>query len=416
MVVAVVLGTAASAWATKETVLYNFGTIYPDGDNPEGGLIFDASGNLYGTTIGGGNDGNGIVYKLTPSEGSWTETILYSFCTERSTCSDGSDPVGSLTIDTAGNLYGTTYAGGSSNSGIVFELSPTAEGWTETALYNFSGGGDGGYPIAGVVFDKEGNLYGTTLRGGASNCTLGCGVVFELIKSPNGTWAETVLHSFKGGSDGDTPSARVTLGSSGEVYGTTAGNGPTDPGTVFRLVSSKTGWKETVLYHFKGTTDGNSPEADVVLDQSGSVYGTTRYGGGGKCSAYGYSGCGTVFELTPSKTGWTESVLHSFKGGTGDGEDPAAGIVFSSTGDIYGTTAEGGDTADCGNNGCGTVFKLSPTSSGKWTKALLHKFSDADGDGAYPLGDLILDSAGNIYSTTQYGGTHDEGNVFEIEP
>jgi uncharacterized repeat protein (TIGR03803 family) len=408
------LGTVTNAWAAKERVPYNFGTVFPDGTNPEGGLVFDASGNLYGTTFEGGTDGNGIAYKLTPSGGGWTETILYNFCTERSTCSDGSAPIGSLTIDIAGNLYGTTYAGGSSNSGVVFELSSSADGWTETVLYNFSGGSDGGYPIAGVVFDRAGNLYGTTLYGGTGSCTLGCGVVFELTKNSHGSWAETVLHSFEGGSDGDTPAARVTLGSTGRVYGTTAGSGPTDPGTVFMLVNSGTGWKETVLYNFKGKTDGNSPEADVVLGRSGSVFGTTRYGGSGTCSAYGYNGCGTVFVLTQSKTGWTERVLHSFKGGTSDGADPAAGVVFSSTGAIYGTTAEGGATGNCGDNGCGTVFSLSLTSGGKLTETLLHEFNDAEGDGAYPLGDLILDSAGNIYSTTQYGGAHNQGIVFEL--
>jgi uncharacterized repeat protein (TIGR03803 family) len=233
--------------------------------------------------------------------------------------------------------------------------------------------------------------------------------VFELIKNPNGAWTETVLHSFEGGKDGDSPSARLTLDEAGNVYGTTAGNAPNDPGTVFKLVHAKTGkWNETVLYRFAGAPDGNSPEADVILDRTGSIYGTTRYGGNGTCSAYGYSGCGTVFKLQLSGTTWSESVLHSFSVGK-NGEDPAAGLVFNAKGDLYGTTAEGG-------NGCGTVFKLTPASGGKWNEGSLHRFECSLLDGGFPLGDLILDGAGNIYSTTQEGGAYTYGTAFEVTP
>jgi uncharacterized repeat protein (TIGR03803 family) len=416
-----VIGTASGGRAAAETpatekVLYSFGYIFPDADNPEGGLVFDTSGNLYGTTFAGGlSGGYGAVYELSPSGGGWTETILYSFCPN---CAGGSSPLGSLAIDAEGNLYGTAFHGGGNGCGggcgVVFELSPGAQSWNETVVYAFSGGSDGAIPFAGLVFDTAGNLYGTTLYGGTGKCPTtgfapGCGVVFELSKSTTGDWTETVLHSFQGGKDGDSPSARVTLDGAGNVFGTTAGSAPDDPGTVFKLAHEKTGkWNETVLYRFAGAADGNSPEADVVLDKEGSVYGTTRYGGTGKCSAYGYKGCGTVFKVQHSEATWTESVLHSF--GVGEsGEDPAAGLVFNATGDLYGTTAEGG-------NGCGTVFQLTPTSGGKWSEKVLHRFACSTSDGAFPLGDLILDSAGNIYSTDQYGGTYDSGTVFEVTP
>jgi uncharacterized repeat protein (TIGR03803 family) len=411
------IGATTGSWAAAtEKVLYSFGLTFPDAYNPEGGLVFDAAGNLYGTTIDGGNDGGfGSVYELSPSDGGWTETILFSFCTN---CTAGSSPIGGLVIDGEGNLYGTTFHGGNNGCGggcgVVYELSPGAGNWTETVIYAFSGGSDGAIPIAGLVLDTAGNLYGTTLYGGTGKCpntgfAPGCGVAFQLTKNPAGDWTETVLHSFQGEKDGDSPSARLTLDGAGNVYGTTAGNGPNDPGTVFRLVHAKTDkWNETVLYRFTGAADGNSPEADVVLDKEGSVYGTTRYGGSGKCSAYGYSGCGTVFKLQHSKTAWTETVLHSFSGGK-NGEDPAAGLVFNAKGDLYGTTAEGG-------NGCGTVFKLTPASGGKWNDEMLHRFECSIADGSFPLGDLILDGAGNIYSADQYGGAYDWGTVFEVTP
>jgi uncharacterized repeat protein (TIGR03803 family) len=412
------IGTTAGSWAAAtENVLFSFGS-FPgnDGQYPEGGLVVDGVGNMYGTTSAGGDKGGfGTVYELSPSNGAWTETVLYSFCTA---CANGSSPIGSLAIDAEGNLYGTTYAGGSGcggggGCGTVFELSPGTEGWTETVLHTFSGS-DGAYPIAGLVRDTAGNLYGTTPYGGSSkNCafgsTTGCGVAFELSKNSGGTWAETVLHSFKGGTDGDTPSARLTLDGTGNLYGTTAGNAASDPGTVFKLVRTKAGkWNEAVLYRFAGAPDGNSPEADVVLDGTTSIYGTTRYGGTGNCSAYGYSGCGTVFELQLSGTTWSESVLHSFGAAKG-GEDPAAGLVLNAKRDLYGTTAEGG-------NGCGTVFKLTPAAGGKWNEGLLHSFECSLSDGGFPLGDLILDGTGNIYGTTQEGGAYTYGTAFEVMP
>jgi uncharacterized repeat protein (TIGR03803 family) len=413
----IICATTGSHAAATEKVLFSFGA-FPgdDGTYPEGSLVFDAAGNLYGTTAAGGDKSYGAVYELSPSDDGWIETVLYSFCAG---CAVGTSPVGNLAIDSAGNLYGTTFEGGSSECyaggggcGVVFELSPGSGGWTETVLYTFLGGADGAFPIAGLAFDKAGNLYGTTTYGGVGPCQFGtvsgCGVVFKLSRNSSGGWNESILHSFQGGSDGDNPSARLTLDAAGNVYGTTAGTAPNDPGTVFKLVQTSSGWEERVLYRFKGRADGNSPEADVTFDKAGSIYGTTRYGGTGKCSAYGYSGCGTVYKLEHSETGWAETVLHSFTGGN-DGEDPATGVIFNAKGDLYGTTV-------AGPNDCGAVFRLTPASTGKWNLVDLHQFQCSLSDGGSPLGDLILDSSGNIYGTTQEGGAYTYGTAFEVTP
>jgi uncharacterized repeat protein (TIGR03803 family) len=420
LVAATLLVPARESWGSStESVIYSFG--YGDANIPDAGLVFDKSGNLYGTTGSGGAYDNGAVFKLTPSNGAWTETVIYSFCPNRINCTDGSWPITDLVFDATGNLYGTTFYGGSngcgnSGCGVVFELSPSNGSWTETVLYTFTGGSDGAKPFTGVVFDQQGNLYGTTASGGTGSCNVfwsGCGTVFQLSSSPTG-WTETVLHSFNGRTDGNTPSGKLIFDTRGNLYGTTAGAAPTDPGTVFQLTKTQSGWKEKVLYRFAGQDDGNSPEADLVLGKNGSLYGTTRYGGNGTCSVYGYTGCGTVFEVKHSQGTWTERVLHSFRGGS-EGAYPAAGLIFNNNGNLYGTTAEGGVTQNCGNAGCGTVFKLTPNSA-RWNETFLHKFGDTTGDGAFPLGDLIFDSLGNLYSTTQYGGAYNEGSVFEIAP
>jgi uncharacterized repeat protein (TIGR03803 family) len=321
--------------AGKETVLYSF-TDGADGATPYASVIRDAGGNLYGTTSAGGlrtcNNGNGCgtVFKLDTTR---KITVLHTFTGSR----DGSIPMGRLVRDTAGNLYGTTEFGGSSigsGSGIVFKLNSTGK---ETVLHRFTGGADGGEPVAGLIRDSGGNLYGTTGGGGS----FGWGTVFKLDTAGK----ETVLYSFTDGADGATPYGSVIRDAAGNLYGTASMGGAIEAcaggcGTVFKLDTSG---KLTVLYTFTGD-DGRSPYAGVIRDPAGNLYGTTRSGGNG-----GTFSPGTVFKL--DATG-KETVLHNFVGGT-DGADPVAGLIRDAAGNLYGTTPDGGA-------GAGIVFKIAP--------------------------------------------------------
>jgi uncharacterized repeat protein (TIGR03803 family) len=335
---------------SKYTSLYKFraraGGRYPSG------LIFDQSGNLYGTTSEGGAHGFGTVFKLTPnSDGSWTESVLYSFTRGRH---DGQNPYAGLTFDAAGNLYGTTVYGGGSTKctdgcGTVFKLKMNLDGsWTESVLYNFAGGEDGWGPEAGLIFDALGNLYGTTVRGGISGCKSSCGTAFELMPNPDGSWKEKVLHRFN-------------------------------------------------------RQDGSHPTAGLILDATGALYGTTFKGGEG-CKL----GCGVVFKLEPNSDGtWTEHVLHAFKAHPANG--PVAGLIFDTAGSLYGTTFHGGPADE------GAMFKLIPNSNGSWGYSVLHVFQGKLA--ANPLG-VVLDEAGNLYGTSQDCDDRNEcyGTVFELTP
>jgi uncharacterized repeat protein (TIGR03803 family) len=331
-----------------EKVLHDFNTM--DGFYPQAGLIFDAGGNLYGTTYYGGAHGDGAVFELMPTTtGHWTEKLLYSF---RNNGRDGYYPDAGLVFDASGNLYGTTNLGGTYSVGAVFRLAPNADGsWSEKVLHSFNNsfnfnGTDGFYPAAGLIFDSSGHLYGTTLYGGL----YGDGTVFALTPIDDGSWSEKVLHNFNtNGSDGYYPYAGMILDSSGSLLGTTYAGGAYDSGTVFELTPKQDGsWSEEVLYSFddKGR-DGYNPYASLVSDTAGNLYGTTLNGG-----AYD---SGTVFELSPTASGkWGEKVLHSFNHNGRDGVNPYAGLIVDAAGNLYGTTAEGGADND------GTVFELSP--------------------------------------------------------
>jgi uncharacterized repeat protein (TIGR03803 family) len=364
-----------------------------DGDDPDGVLVEDTAGNLYGTTVGGGSGGCykgcGTVFKLAPDG---TESVLYSF---GSRGNDGSEPDG-LIMDEAGNLYGTTAYGGSAGCddigcGTVFEVAPDG---TETVLYAFPGGAGGTFPVAGVIRDKAGNLYGTTAEGGTVNTNCqgsGCGTVFKL--APNGT--ETVLYTFAGGSDGDTPQAGLIEDSAGNLYGTTyeGGTGCTyfGCGTVFKIAPGGT---KTTLYSFKGGTDGATPYSGLIAGSSGNFYGETSEGGGTGCSGYG---CGTVFELAADGT---ETVLHAFAGGS-DGAGPGAGLIKDKAGNLYGTTG-GGGSGNCGigeDLGCGTIFEVAPDG----TETVLHAFQNVRSHG-YDPGGLIKDKDAHLVGTTFNGG------------
>lgn len=391
------LSPSSGGWT--ETV-HNFWA--GDGAAPVAGLIFDGSGNLYGTTSGGGFNRYGVVFKLAPlSGGGWLRTILYNF----KGGTDGAQPVAGLIFDGAGNLYGTTSGGGTGGYGTVFELTPISGGeWTEKVLYGFKGGySDGDSPFAGLVFDSTGNLYGTTGGGGSG----GNGTVFELTPSSGGGWVETVIYNFTGGADGADPQAGLTWDAAGNLYGTTFYSGD-GAGVVFELSPSSGGtWTESVLYKFSGGADGSQPRAGVVFDQLGNLYGTTESGGPRRCA--NRHPCGVVFKLAlKSGNTWKESVIYDFRDG---GHAPVAGLVLDSTGNLYGTTSNGGPGDFC----CGTVFKLAPTSRGGWKETTLNSFTGGK-IGAYPAAGVILDAAGNLYGTTDEGGSANAGVVFEIAP
>jgi uncharacterized repeat protein (TIGR03803 family) len=387
----------SSAWAAPEfKVLHAFGTP-PDGAGAWSSVTLDKKGNVYGATSGGGKYSCGTVFALIPgSHGRWAEKQLYSF-----TCgADGAGPFGGATFDAEGNLFGTTMYGGAYEFGNVFELTPKAGGgWTETNIYSLgTDHKDGGFPYAGVTIDGKGNLYGTTPDGGG---------VFEVTPKAGGSWTETVIHDFwrrKG--DGGGPYAGVILDRTGNLYGTTEGGGAHQAGTIYELRPvSGDRWKERILYSFcpagPPCKDGAVPGLGVLaMDRSGNLYGTA---GGGTC-------CGTIFALIRSTDGhWKESVLYDFEDGS-TGFGPGAGVARDDAGNLYGTTVYGG-SAQCG---CGVVYKLAPKKNGKWEYTVLHAFIGSDG--AQPDANLVLDQKGNIYGTAATGGPDGAGVVFEITP
>jgi len=327
MLVLLVLGVLlGAAWAQTETVLYSFcaQNDCPDGANPAAPLVFDQKGNLYGTTPYGGEKNSGTIFKLTPDG---QETVLSSFCLQIN-CADGAQPSSGLLFDHKGNLYGTTVSGGDRFFGTVFKLTPTG---VKKILYNFceqNNCSDGNDPAGGLVFDQKGNLYGTTFEGGIS-CYLGCGVVFKL--TPQGK--ETVLYRFcaeTNCTDGEFPLGSMVIDKEGNLYGTTYQGGANAYGTVFRLTPDG---KETVLHSFGAPGDGKFPEAGLVFDQAGNLYGTTYQGG-----AHAY---GTVFRLTPDGKE-TILYSFCARENCADGEGPQAGLVFDQKGSLYGTTLGGG--------------------------------------------------------------------------
>ncbi len=376
------------ATAQTEKVLHRFRSG-KDGSTPIGGLIEDASGNLYGTTTNGGVADYGTVFQLSAPDrpgGARTETVLYSF----GFTNDGRHPFATLTLDKAGNLYGTTFRGGAQpqcyDCGTVFELvRPKTPGaaWTEKILYSF-GGPDGFLPISGLLRGKNGNLYGTTLGGG----TYLNGTVFELIhpdEDGQGPWRLKTLYSFSGS---DSPSGGVVRGPGGALYGTLGLGGTYGFGGVYRLASPGSAggtWSETTIYSLSGLTDGALPNGGVLFDRQGRLYATTASGGNPIC--VDTTGCGTVFQLTPPPSGlgtWSEQTLYEFTG-SDDGAQPNGDLVFGRDGSLYGTNANGGPVSLTCPGDCGSVFRLTPavSSTGNWTQTTLYFFTTR-GDGHNP--------------------------------
>jgi uncharacterized repeat protein (TIGR03803 family) len=405
-----------------ETQLYAFQNGL-DGSGPWGALVADRFGNLYGTTISGGAFGYGTVYELTPpiaASGSWTETMIYAF----QNGADGAQPYSSLIFDEQGNLYGTTNGGGNApdcfECGTVFKLSPPSTpgtGWTESILYTFDGN-DGAYPYAGLLVGEGGRLYGTTHTGGLY---FG-GAVFQLTPpddTTSGPWKERVLYSFTGGADGGGPYAGLIRDAAGNLYGTTNYGGTAGFGAAFRLARPKGGsggWTENVIYSFTGGSDGAGPFAGLIFDTQGKLYGTAAIGANQSCPG---GGCGTIFRLAPPQSSagsWSEQTLYSFTG-SADGGQPNGTPVMDARGRLFGTATVGGLSPVC-QGVCGAVFELSPptTRRGTWTETTLHGFMGSS-DGSYPISGVILGKGGVLFGTAVLGGDSEgDGLAFEVTP
>ncbi len=412
--------------ANQEKVIHVFSSGSADGISPNGGLIADSRGDLYGTTYEGGTYNYGAVFELIRgANGAWSENILYNF---NNNGSDGFYPAASLIPDTKGNLYGTTWAGGTSTScpggcGTAFELSSKAGTWSETILHSFDNNGtDGAGPLSSLTFDTAGNLYGATSEGGQ----FGQGSLFELALNANGTASETVIHSFNSnGVDGVAPRSGLVFDAAGNLYGATLGGGQHDWGTVFQLTRGSNGqWNETILHSFDADgTDGGTPFGTPALDGNGNLYGTTYQGGTGSSCSDSY-GCGIAFELMRSSNGtWSEQILHNFGSTASDGANLYAGLVLGGSGNLYGTTYQGGAFRTCsGFDGCGTAFVLLRVNRA-WEETVLHNFSSDGEDGFSPnYGNLTLDSNGNLFGMTFWGTgvyitdcSENCGTVFQIK-
>jgi len=380
LLVMLVMGTitaAAGLQAQTFTVIHAF-TGGGDGGSPEAGLTMDGAGTLYGTAF--------IAFKLRNSGSGWVLTPLYDFQSGLTT--------GELVFGPNGSLYGTNPQGGyfgglcwEYGCGLAFNLQPPPTActsapckWNETTLYAFQDPGDG-IPNNSIVFDLAGNLYGTTLLA----------TVFEL--SSGGTWTYNLIHRFNG-MDGGDPYSGVIRDSLGNLYGTTANDGPYGYGTVYQLSPSRSGWTINFLYAFQNGSDGGSPIGGLIFDKQDNLYGTTGGGGSG--------GGGTVFKLTPADGLWTLTTLYSFSGMAGS----YARLAMDATGSLYGTTYRDGAY------GYGSVFKLT-NSSGSWTYTDLHDFMSGE-DGCFPMGNIALDTQGNLYSTASACGKYRNGVVWEI--
>jgi uncharacterized repeat protein (TIGR03803 family) len=375
--------------AALEKVLHTFAGG-SDGASPIAGVTIGPGGNIYGTTFLGGTNDNGIVYKLSPKG---EETVLYTF----GTGTDAARPERGVIVDTAGNVYGTTPQGGTSfcNCGTVYKVTPRGK---ETVLYSFTSGTDGGVPFSTPSMDGAGNLYGTTVLYGDGDCL--CGTVFKL--TPAGQF--TTVYAFKGGgTDGSYPGASVVLDAAGNLYGTTdsGGTGPCKKnkggcGTAFKIDAEG---HEIVMHSFQGRkNDGACPCGDLILDGAGNLYGVTAKGGTGSS--------GTVFRVAPDGA---ETILHDFLPDGTDGSSPKGRLALDAAGNLYGTTSFGPGT-DCGGKGCGTVFKLTPDLN----ETILYAFADNDRDAAFPEAGVVLDRKGNLIGTAPFGNGANDGTVFRV--
>lgn len=408
----------ASAYTEKTLHSFCTESNCGDGEKPAAGLLRDASGNLYGTTPTGGKYGHGLVFKLIPNPetGKYKEYILHNFCA-RANCMDGSNPQADVIMDVDGNLYGTTENGGANNNaGAVFKLTHGDNGWSLAVLHNFCSVNlgaecaDGKLSVAGLTYagqaggkpwDESSPLFGTTLAGGQH----GRGLAFKLV-SNGGEWQELIIHDFD--------SAQAPLGlimdPAGNLFGMTVGGGKYGSGILYRLAAGT--WKETIFHNFcaeADCADGDYPVGRLAMDAAGDLFGMTERGG---CED---DYCGVFFER---KAGGGYSVIHVFGTGIADGISPMAGPIIDAGGNLYGTTHEGGTVHDLGGGGTVFRLSYD-SGKQQWREKTLHTFSGFIGNkrGSYPKGPVIIDGSGNLYGTTSEGGVNGVfGTVFELQP
>ena len=393
------LGPAAKAIgvipAQAINVIYSFAGD-EDGEYADTDLETDCAGNIYGTTVLGGDFGGGTVFQLSATPNGWMHTVLYSFTGG----ADGGEPYKGVTLGRDGNLYGTAVTGGSGNCeggcGVVYKLTNSGGTWTQTVIHAFTGGDDGSGPGARVTVDAGGNVYGMAPTGGV----YGLGTIYK-IHRVGGAWTLRVIHTFTGGDDGATGSAGRMILRRGRLYGAATVGGAHGSGVIFELSPRAVGeWDFRPIYAFKGQPDGSFPYGALLFGSAGRIYGTTYYGGD--------NGIGAVYELSQQRLGdWQERVIYSFQAGT-DGNSPISNLVRDAAGNLYGTTSEGG-------LGSGTIFKLSPIGGGQWTETVVHAFQGPP-DGAFPYNGMVVDRFGNFYGATVHGGDNDDGTIYKFTP
>ena len=425
---------AAHAW--REAVLHRFRgpqTGSTDGTNPMAPLLVGSSGTLYGTTFEGGTSGAGTVFSLAPTDRqTWKENILHAFTDSDG---DGGGPQAGVHFGPNGVLYGTTVSGGAyCNGGFLcvggtaYSLTPPPSpggSWAENVLFSFYSGNVGGDgPRAGVIVDPAGTVYGATQLSKRSHG----GTIFALTHTGS-IWSENVLHAFPAfRHDALSPSGDLIAGPAGALYGTTVSGGTQRGigcvygcGAVFTLYPRQNQWREAVLHSFGATGDGQTPFAGLLMNASGALFGTTYSGGDPSCGL----GCGVAFELQPPvKRGgaWTETILHTFSSKGGDGTRPLSMLVQDADGALYGTTTTGGSFACGSDEGCGTIFKLSPPAKpgGAWSESIIYRFTGTHGDGWAPNAGVVWGADGSLYGTTYLGGLQECpqgcGTIFRLSP
>ena len=387
------LSLATISAATTDVI---FSCEEDEGEYADTDLETDSAGNIYGTTVLGGDFGGGTVFQLRPTPDGWVHTVLYSFTGG----ADGGEPYKGVTLDREGNLYGTAVTGGSGSCeggcGVVYKLTNSGGTWNQTVIHAFTGGDDGSGPGARVTVDRGRNIYGMTPTGGAN----GLGTIYKIHQAGD-AWNFTVIHPFTGGADGASGSAGRMILRKGRLYGAATTGGNYGSGVVFELTPTGVGgWHFKTIYSFQGQPDGSFPYGALLFDHLGNIYGTTYYGGD--------NGIGAVYKLSPRPVGeWDENVIYSFQEGS-DGNSPISNLVFDSAGNLYGTTSEGG-------LGSGTIFKLSPIGGGQWTETVVHPFQGPP-DGAFAYNGMVVDRFGNFYGATVHGGENDDGCVYKFTP